>query len=137
MATVTVLGVAGDALQRNDSVADVSKDKSIQISVAAVERDDISAAEKHSVDSLSFERSRQSVEGQVAQLREEIDVLNNALERCIRDAVTASSTLEKKKLQEKTNAAYTAWAAKELVLNDLLVCIFSTVLIQGTRAKIL
>lgn len=123
MATVTVVGVAGDALQRNDSVADITKDKHIQISIASVE-DDISA-EKHSVDSLSSEGSRQSTAGQAAQLQEEINVLNNELERCIREAVTASSSLEKKKLQEKTNAAYTAWAAKELVLSDLLVCISS------------
>jgi hypothetical protein len=123
MATVSVVSIAGDVLQRNDSVADITKDKHIQISVAPVEDDEISAAEKHSVDSLSSERSRQSTEGQVAQLREEINALNNALERCIREAVTANNALEKKKLQERTNAVYTAWAAKELVLSDLLVCI--------------
>lgn len=122
MATVSVVGIAGDVLQRNDSVADITKDKYIQISIAPIEDDEISAAGKHSVDSLNSERSRQSIGGQVARLREEIAVANNVLELCIREAVTASTTLEKKKLQERTNAAYTAWAAKELMLNDLLVC---------------
>lgn len=125
MATVSVVGIAGDVLQRNDSVADISKDKHIQISIAPIEDDEISTAGKHSVDSLNSERSRQSIEGQVARLREEIAVANNVLELCIREAVTASTTLEKKKLQERTNAAYTAWAAKELMLNDLLVCFHS------------
>ncbi|KAF9697688.1 hypothetical protein EKO04_004144 [Ascochyta lentis] len=120
MTMVSVVSIAGDTLQRNDSVADITKDKHIQISITPFEDDEISAAGKHSVDSLNSERSRQSVEGQIARLREEIAVANNVLELCIREAVTAGSTLEKKKLQERTNAAYTAWAAKELVLSDLL-----------------
>ncbi|KAF1931264.1 uncharacterized protein M421DRAFT_417914 [Didymella exigua CBS 183.55] len=120
MASVSAVGIAGDVLQRNDSVADVTKDKHIQISITPIEDDEISTTGKHSVDSLTSERSQQSIEGQVARLREEIAVANNVLELCIREAVTAGTTLEKKKLQERTNAAYTAWAAKELVLNDLL-----------------
>lgn len=121
MATVSVVSIAGDALQRNDSVADITKDKHIQISISPIEDDEISAAGKHSIDSPGSERSRQSVEEQITRLREEIAVANNVLELCIREAVTASSTLEKKKLQERTNAAYTAWAAKDLILSDLLV----------------
>jgi hypothetical protein len=122
MATVSVVGIAGDVLQRNDSAADFTKDKHIQISITPVDDDDeISTAGKHSVDSLNSERSRQSIEGQVARLREEIAVANNVLELCIREAVTASTTLQKKRLQERTNAAHTAWAAKELMLSDLLV----------------
>ncbi|KAF3032898.1 hypothetical protein E8E12_000355 [Didymella heteroderae] len=120
MATVSVVGIAGDVLQRNDNAADFAKDKQIHISIAPIDDDEISTAEKHSVDSLNSERSRQSIEGQVARLREEITVANHVLELCIREAVTASTTLEKKRLQERTNAAYTAWAAKELMLNDLL-----------------
>ncbi|KAH6621779.1 hypothetical protein C7974DRAFT_397130 [Boeremia exigua] len=120
MATVSVVGIAGDALQRNDSVADITKDKHIQISITPIEDDGISGAEKLSVDSLNSDSSRQNIESQVARLREEIAVANNVLELCIREAVTASTTLEKKKLQERTNAAYTAWAAKEVILNDLL-----------------
>ncbi|KAF3007612.1 hypothetical protein E8E13_008035 [Curvularia kusanoi] len=120
MATISVVSIAGDALQRNDSVADITKEKHIQISIAPIEDDEISAAGKHSVDSLNSNRSRQSIEGQVVRLREEIAVANNVLELCIREAVGASTTLEKKKLQERTNAAYTAWAAKELMLTELL-----------------
>ena len=122
MATVSVVSIAGNVLQRNDSVADITKDKYIQISIVPIEDDEISAAGKHSVDSLNSERPRQSIEEQVARLREEIAVANNVLELCIREAVTASTTLEKKKLQERTNAAYTSWAAKELMLSELLVC---------------
>lgn len=123
MATVFVVGIAGDVLQRNDSVADITKDKHIQISIASIEDDEISTLGIHSIDSLNLERSRQSIEGQVARLRQEIAVANSVLELCIREAVTASTTLQKKKLQERTNAAYTAWAAKELMLSDLLVCL--------------
>jgi hypothetical protein len=123
MATVSVVGICGDVLQRNDKTADITKDKHIQISIAPVEDDEISSAGKHSVDSLNSERSRQSIEGQVARLREEIAVANNVLELCIREVVTAGTAYEKKRLQERTNGAYTAWAAKELMLNDLLVCI--------------
>lgn len=123
MATVSAVGIAGDVLHRNDSAADFTKDKHIQILIAPIDDDEISTAGKYSVDSLNSERSRQSIEGQVARLREEIAVANNVLELCIREAVTASTTLEKKRLQERTNAAYTAWAAKELMLSDLLVCV--------------
>jgi hypothetical protein len=142
MATVSVVGIAGDVYQRNDSAADFTKDKHIQISIAPIDDDEISTAGKHSVDSLNSERSQQSIEGQVARLREEIAVANNVLELCIREAVTASTTLEKKRLQERTNAAYTAWAAKELMLSDLLVCVrefnFLTMLVltlDRTRCK--
>ncbi|KAJ8115343.1 hypothetical protein OPT61_g2997 [Boeremia exigua] len=120
MAAVSAVGIAGDGLQRNDSVADMVKDKHIQISITPIEDDEISAAGKHSVDSLNSNPSRQSIEEQVTRLREEIAVANNVLELCIREAVTASTTLEKKKLQERTNAAYTAWAAKEVMLTELL-----------------
>lgn len=137
MATVSVVGIAGDVLQRYDSVADMTKDKHIQISIATVENDENSTAGKHSVDSLNSERSRQSVEGQIARLREEIAVANNVLELCIREAVTASTTLEKKKLQERTNAAYTAWAAKELVLSDLLVCLPATCIVHASKRKLI
>ncbi len=121
MATVSALSVAGDVLQRNDSVADIARDKHVQIFVTPIEDDEISAAGKHSVDSLDSNSSRRSIEEQVARLREEIAVANNVLELCIREAVTATTTLEKKKLQERTNAASTAWAAKELMLTELLV----------------
>lgn len=123
MATVSVVGIAGDVLHRNDSAADFTKDKHIQISIAPVDDDEISTVGKKSGDSLNSERSRQSIEEQVAKLREEITVANSVLELCIREAVTASTTLEKKRLQERTNAAYTAWAATELMLSDLLVCV--------------
>jgi|SRR5690242_2848335 len=122
MAAVSVVGIAGDALHRNDSVADITKDKQIQIQITPIEDDEISAAGKHSVDSQNSDPSRQSIESQIVRLREEITVANNVLELCIREAVTASTTLEKKKLQERTNAAYTAWAAKELMLSELIVC---------------
>lgn len=123
MATVSVVGIAGDVLQRNDSASDITKEKHIQISITPFDDDEISTAGKRSVDSLNSEQSRQSIEEQVARLREQIAVANNVLELCIREAVTARTTLEKKKLQERTNAAYTAWAAKELMLSDLLVCV--------------
>lgn len=122
MATISVVNIAGEMLQRNDSVADITKEKHIQISVTPIEDDEISSAGKHSVDSLNSDRSRQGTEGQIVRLREEIAVANNVLELCIREAVGASTTLEKKKMQERTNAAYTAWAAKELMLTELLVC---------------
>lgn len=137
MATVSVVGIAGDVLQRYDSVADITKDKHIRISITPVEDDEISAAGKHSVDSQNSERSRQSIEGQVVRLREEIAVANNVLELCIREAVTASTTLEKKKLQERTNAAYTAWAAKELVLSDLLVRLPATGILHTSNRKLM
>lgn len=127
MAPVSVVSLAGDVLQRNDSATDIIKDKHIQISISIspAEDDDVSATGKHSVDSLNSEQSQKSTTSQVARLREEIAVANNVLELCIREAVTANSTIEKKKLQERTNAAYTAWAAKELILSDLLVHIIS------------
>ena len=121
MATISVVNIAGEMLQRNDSAADFTKEKHIQISVTSVEDDEISSAGKHSVDSSNSDRSRQSIEGQIVRLREEIAVASNVLELCIREAVGASTTLEKKKMQERTTAAYPAWAAKELMLTELLV----------------
>jgi hypothetical protein len=125
MATISIANVAGDALQLGDFAAKSGHEtKGIQISIVSVEDDDNSSDGKHSSDSVDTERSRQNTEERIARLQEDINTLKQDLERCIQQAVAASRTSsapEKKRLQGKTNAAYKAWAARELVLNDLLV----------------
>lgn len=124
MATISIANIAGDALQHNDFVKCGHEDKSIQISITPVEDDDNSLDGKHSSDSVDTEGSRQNTEERIAQLQEDINTLKQDLERCIQEAVAGSRTsgaAEKKRLQGKTNAAYKAWAARELVLNDLVV----------------
>jgi hypothetical protein len=124
MATIAVVNVAGDAFQQVDVMKSTHESKSIQISIAPIEDDD-DIRTGHSTDSVYVGRSRQNTEERIMQLQQDISVLKVDLERCIHEAVagsqTSSSAEKKKKLQGKTNAAYKAWAARELVLSDLLV----------------
>jgi len=104
----------------------------IRNDVAEVRTDVISTVEEtarinrdeHEATRREMELLRQEAEEQVRQLRDEITLLKLDIEQCIKNAVESVgkvSAKEQRKLQEQSNAKFTLWAAKEIILRKLLV----------------
>lgn len=80
---------------------------------------------EHEATRAEMERVRKEAEAQVEQLKEEIRLLKLDLAESVKtvvECVGRVSLREQKKLQETSNAKFSLWVAKEIILKKLLVC---------------
>lgn len=82
------------------------------------------AVHRHATIRSDMQQLREEAEQQAEQIRAEIRHIKQDLEQCIEDVVACprhTSGSEQKRLQELANAMYNLWAAKELMLQNMLV----------------
>lgn len=92
--------------------------------VSSVEETVRANREEHEATRREMERLRHEAEEQVKQLKDEIQQLKLDIEQSIKQAVDSmgkTSPKEQKRLHERSNAKFTLWAAKEIILKKLLV----------------
>ena len=92
--------------------------------ICALKRATVSSAKEHEATRLDIERLRIEAEQQASRLRQEIEILKLELEKRILEAVVKNergNKAEQNRLHELTNATYKVWAAKEVMLADIMV----------------
>lgn len=136
--TVTIASSAGDAqkgiqdlqdrveqltaVEELRQVESVSLNHEIELAISSSE-----ASIRSEQKELSAELSRQlkSAEDQITQLRQEISSLEARIAETIKQSLEANGrgqSKQRKTLNEHVNALYRMWVAKDIILQELLVC---------------